>query len=203
VQRKIGDGPAASNPYVDYYVARLWEDVLGLLPVVLEPTPDDLAEFMSSDPDDWVSQDEAQTEAAAEWYSSHVLDMGYVRRPPFIRWWRRTVNSHDQAILAWQHRSGEIKFAAPRSGQATVPTSAFVGAVEELDRELLSAMEERIAELEESGPPPGVHIDMQQLRTEHRDRTTWLQRRRTQAPATDWAEIRTGAGILLGRRRGQ
>jgi hypothetical protein len=39
--------------------------------------PDDLVEFMSSDPDDRVSQDEAQAEAAAERYSDHVLDMGH------------------------------------------------------------------------------------------------------------------------------
>lgn len=198
-QRQIGDGSAASNPYVAYYVVWLWEDMLGLLPAVLEPVPDDLAEFMSSDPDDWVSRDEAQTEPAAEWYSGHVLDMGYVRCPPFIRWWRRTSDSHDHTVLAWQHQSGEIEFAAPRTGQATMPAGAFVRAVEQLDRELLSAMEERIAELEQSGPPPGVRIDMQQLRAEHRDRAAWLQRRRTQVPATDWAGVRTGAGILLGR----
>jgi hypothetical protein len=154
---------------------------------------------MSSDPAGWASRDEAPVEAAAEWHASHVLDTGYVSCPPFIRWWRRTVNSHDQAILAWRHQSGETGFAAPRSGQATMPASALAGAAEELDRELLSAMEERIAELERSGPPPGVHIDMQQIRAEHRDRATWLQRRRTQVPATDWAEVRAGAGILLGR----
>ena len=180
-------------------MVRLWEDVLGLLPAVLEPAPDDLAEFMSSDPGDWASPDEAQAEAAAEWYGSHVLDMGYIRCPPSIRWWRRTVDSHDHTIVAWQHQSGEVEFAAPRTGQATMPTSAFVGAVEELDRELLSAMEERVAELERSEPPPGVHIDMQQLRTEHRDRATWLQHRRALAPSTDWTEVRMGAGILLGR----
>jgi hypothetical protein len=199
VQKYFGDGPGAATPYIDYYVVRLWEDMLSLLPAVLEPVPDDLAEFMSSDPGDWTSPDEAPAQAAAQWYDSHVLDMGYIGCPPAIRWWRRTASSRDDTIVAWQHRPGKIEFAAPRTGQATTPTSAFVGAVEELDRELLSAMEERIAELERSGPPPGVHIDMQQLRAEHRDRATWLQRRRTQARATDWTEVRMGAGILLGR----
>jgi Family of unknown function (DUF5984) len=194
----IGDGPAAPTSYVDYYVVRLWEDVLDLLPAVLEPVPDDLAELMSSDPGNWVSLDEAHTEAAADWHGSHALDMSYLRCPPSIRWWRRIVDSHDHTIVAWQHESGEIEFTAPRNGHATMPTSEFVGAVEELDRELLAAMEERIAELEGSGPTPGVHIDMQQLRAGHQYRATWLQRRRTQAPATDWTEVRIGAGILLG-----
>ena len=82
VQGWIGGEPAASIPYVDYYVVRLWEDMLSLLPAVLEPVPDDLAELTSSDPDEWVSPDEEQAEAAGEWYGSHVLDMGYIRCPP-------------------------------------------------------------------------------------------------------------------------
>jgi hypothetical protein len=196
---QAGDGPVASNPYVDYYVARLWEDVLELLPAVLEPVPGDLAEFMASDPDDWVSRDEAQAEAAAEWYGGHLLDMGYVRCPPLIRWWRRTADGHDSTVLAWRHRSGEAWFAGPRAGQVTMPTSAFVAAVEELDRELLSAMEERIAGLERSGPPPGVRIDLRQLRAEQRDRAAWRRRRPAQVPATDWAKVRAEAGLLLGR----
>jgi hypothetical protein len=195
-----GDGPAAPDPYadyVDYQVVRLWEDLLDLLPQALEPVPDDLAEFMSSDPDDWVSPDEAQAETAAEWYYSHELDMSHLRCPPRIRWWRRIVNSHDHMTVAWKHQSGEIEFAAPRTGQATMPTSVFVAAAEELDRELLAAMEQRITELERTGPPPGVQIDMQQLRAEQQDRATWLQRRRGQKPKTNWAEVRTGADILV------
>lgn len=193
------DGPADSNPYVDYYTARFWEDLLELLPAVLEPVPDDLAEFMSSDPDDWASRDEERAEAAIEWYDDHVLDMGYIRCPPFIRCWRRASGGRDRTTVAWRHQRGEIEFTAPLTGQVTLSAGAFAGAIEQLDRELLSAMGERVAELEQSGPPPGVHIDMRQLRAEHKDRTAWLQRRRTQMPATDWAAVRTGAGILLGR----
>lgn len=35
-------------PYVDYYVVRLWEDLLELLPAVLEPVPADLVPFIES-----------------------------------------------------------------------------------------------------------------------------------------------------------
>jgi hypothetical protein len=195
VQQRIGDGLAASTPYIDYYVVRLWEDMLRLLPAVLEPVPDDLAEFMSSNPDDWVSRDEA----AALWYGDHVLDMGYLRRPPHIRWWRRIIDSDDHMTVAWKHQSGEIEFAAPDTGQATIPTSVFVAAVEELDHELLAEMEQRIIELERTGPPPGVHMDMKHLRAEQQDRATWLLHRHGQKPESDWAAIRTGARLLLDR----
>jgi hypothetical protein len=193
-----GDVPNVPNPYLDYYVVRLWEDMLTLLPAVLEPVPDDLAEFMSSDPDDWVSRDEDQADAAWEWYVGHVLDMGYIRCPPHIRWWRR-ITDDDHITVAWEHQSGEIEFTAPHAGQATMPTSAFVAAVEKLDRELLAEMEQRITELERTGPPPGVHIDMKNLRAEQQDRATWLQHRHGQKAESDWAAIRTGARLLLDR----
>lgn len=198
VQRHIG-GPDASASHVDYYAARLWEDMLGLHPAVLEPVPDDLSEFMSSDPDDWVSPDEPEAEAAVLWHSDHMLDMGYIRRPPRIRWWRRITGSDDHVTMAWKHQPGEIEFAAPHVGQATMPTSVFVSAVAELDRELLAEMEQRIAELERTGPPPGVHIDMKHLRAEQQDRATWLQHRHGREPECDWAAVRTGARLLLGR----
>jgi len=199
LQEPDGGGPVVPHPYVDYYVVRLWEDVLESLSSALEPVPDDLAEFMSSDPRGWVSPDEEQAVAAAEWYGSHVLDMGYLRCPPRIWWWRRIVNGHDHMTVAWEHQSGEIEFDAPRTGQATMPTDVFLAAVEELDRELLGAMEQRVAELERTGPPPGVQIDMRHLRAEQQDRATWLQRRRGRKPQTNWAEVRVGASILLGR----
>lgn len=101
--------------------------------------------------------------------------------------------------VAWKYQSGEIEFAAPDAGQATTPTSAFVAAVEELDHELLAAMEQRITELGRTGPPPGMHIDMKHLRAEQQDRATWLQRRHGQKPESDWAAVRTGARLLLDR----
>lgn len=207
LQEQGGDGPTASNPYADYYVVRLWEDVLGLLRQVMEPVPDDLADFMSSDPESWAWPDEGQGEAqaeavewASEWHGGHVLDVGYLRCAPCIRWWRRIADGHDHMTVSWEHQTGEIEFAGPPTGQATIPTSEFIAAVEELNRELLAAMEQRVTELERTGPPPGVDIDMRQLRAEQRDRATWLQRERDQKPQTDWAKVRMGADILLGPR---
>lgn len=192
-----------SPPYVNYYVVRIWEDVLGLLPEVLKPVPDDLVDFLTSDSDVWVSRDEERADTAVSWYSDHFLDVGYVRRPPEIRWWRRTDDDRDHVTVAWNHPAdgdGDIEWDAPRTGQVTVPTSEFVAAVEALDRELMAAMDERITHLERTGPPSGVRLDVPALRAEHQDRTTWLERSRARKPETNWPEIRTGAAILLGHQ---
>jgi hypothetical protein len=76
-----------------------------------------------------------------------------------------------------------------------VDAGQFVAAVEEFDRELLSAMEARIAEVEAS-PPIGVEIDLDQLRREHEDRSGWLERARDWHRSTDWNAIRAGAALL-------
>jgi hypothetical protein len=64
---------------------------------------------------------------------------------------------------------------------------SFIAAVEEFDRELLTAMERRIAGLERTGPRQGVRIDMHRLRIEQQDRAIWLRRALNRLPETDWS----------------
>ncbi|MEU0805560.1 DUF5984 family protein [Streptomyces sp. NPDC005970] len=195
-----GEGAGPSHPYADYYVVRLWEDLLALLPAALEPVPEDLAGFVARDSSDWHWEDTPQIDAAVGWHSDRDLNTGYLRVAPDIRCWRTVAGERDVMHVSWAHRSDpedEIEFAAPDTGRVTVPTSAFVAAVGELDRALLEAMEQRIGELEAAGPPPGVELDLEQLRREHRDRAGWLRRAREYEYATDWAAVRAGAAALL------
>ena len=90
------------HPYIDYYLARLWEDLNVLTPKVLEPVPDDLQPFIASDPARWACDplefvpepNEERTDGvqaaaadhpvitAAIWHGEHNLDLGYLRNPP-------------------------------------------------------------------------------------------------------------------------
>jgi hypothetical protein len=208
VRRLRGGGDGPSHPYVDYYVVRLWEDLLALLPAALEPVPEDLAAFVARDSSDWHWEDTPEVEAAADWHGNRTLDMGYLRVSPHVRCWRTVAGEGDvmgDAVgdamnVSWAHHpdpENEIEFAGPATGQVTVPTSAFVAAVVELDRALLEAMERRIGELEAAGPPPGVELDLEQLRREHRDRAGWLRRAREYAYVTGWDAVRAGGRVLL------
>ena len=69
---------------VDYYLARLWEDLLDWTSDVLEPVPEALAEFVSSDPLHWTDPDTDEADEARIWHDSHRLDLGYLRQPPTI-----------------------------------------------------------------------------------------------------------------------
>jgi hypothetical protein len=200
----IGDGSAAVTSWVDYYVVRLWEDLLAVLPSALEPVPDDLAEFFAADAEGWVDAgdpgllDDSAVDAASEAYSLRWTDTSYLRFGPAFRWWR-TLGPKDTVTVAWQFTpdpDGEITFSAPLSGQRTVSTEEFVSAVTDFDHRLLQAMQERVDHLAAAGAVPGIELDIPALIGEQAQRRTWLPRALTRQDDTDWAAVRAGAAIL-------
>jgi len=196
----IEDGESGEpTPYVDYYVVRLWEDVLEMVPLLTEPVPADLVHFVAGELSDWASHEiSPQAEAASLWHSDHSLYMGPLQNAPHIRLWRKIIDGDDAVTIDWRHRPGsDIDFAAPLAGRIVVPTGSFDAAVSEFDRAFLAAMEERVAALEAAGQRSGVHLDYEQLRREQQDRTAWLHRARARQVSTDWAAVRAGARELL------
>ncbi|WP_141955499.1 DUF5984 family protein [Actinoallomurus bryophytorum] len=187
------------HPYADYQVVRLWEDLIDLTPMVMQPVPNDLEPFISADvPERPDLDDDEDAWSAMVWCSEHYLDPGYLRAAPEVCAWR-SLAGDDTVTVAWQHpRDDEIVFTAPQAGQVTVPTEAYLTAVRRLDTELMAAMHDRITELELVGPPQGVRIDMDQLRAEHHGRTTWLSEHLRFQPTTDWAAVRSGVQRILG-----
>ncbi|GCD93672.1 DUF5984 family protein [Embleya hyalina] len=188
-------------PYVDYHVVRLWEDLVDLMPRIMEPVPPDLADFV---PDRRLRAEGPAApgvEAAISWAEGHVLDMGHLRAAPDIRFRRAVSGGGDTMTITWAHApdpddDDPIRFTAPATGRVTVPTEDFTAAVTAFDRELFTTMEERVAALEASGPPPGVELDTIHLRREQHDRATWLPRALNRTPDTDWPAVRSGAELL-------
>jgi hypothetical protein len=186
------------HPYVDYYVARLWEDVVEMTPAVLEPVPADLLDFAAGDPDAWGPVNSEAASTAAVWHGEHTVDLGYLLRPPRIRAWRTVSDDLDVVTVTWRHDDdGDIRFTAPSSGQVVISCESFLAAVRRFDHGLMAAMGRRIRALERSGPPKGIHLDLERLRAEHADRMTWLARGLRHAPETDWTAVRAGATELL------
>jgi hypothetical protein len=91
----------------------------------------------------------------------------------------------------------DVEFTGGRQGQVTMAAGSFIAAVEEFDRELLTAMERRIVGLERTGPPQGVRIDMHRLRIEQQDRAIWLRRALNRLPDTNWTCVCKGPGELF------
>ncbi|MCP2291381.1 DUF5984 family protein [Nocardia amikacinitolerans] len=198
------DGGAAVASWVDYYVVRLWEDLLAVLPSALEPVPADLAEFFAAGAERWVETgdpallDDPAIDAASEAYSLRWTDTSYLRFGPAFRWWR-TLGAEDTVTVAWQFTldpDGEIMFSAPPSGTRTVSTEEFIAVVADFDHRLMQAMQERVDHLTAAGAAPGIELDIPALIREQAQRRTWLPRALTRQDDTDWAAVRAGAAIL-------
>jgi hypothetical protein len=131
---------------------------------------------------------------AASWHSEHYLDLGYPRNAPQLRFWRTVRGDRDEITVDWWHEDdGEIGSAAGPAARFSVPTGAYLDAVHALDRELMTAMRQRVEQLERRGRLPGVDLNLGGLRREHADRERWLARNLARSPKTDWDAVRQGA----------
>lgn len=191
-------------PWADYYVVRLWEDMLEALPYILEPVPNDLVEFVTAgwsmdfdDVDDAQLLDNTQIDAAVDAYSDRSVDTGYLRFGPGLQW-RRTLEPVDTVNVDWRFPvdpDGEVAFTAPLSGRASVSTDEFVSAITDFDHRLLEATQARVDTIAATGVPPEIDLDIPGLIREQAERRTWLSQAMAHHVNTDWDAVRAGVSI--------
>jgi hypothetical protein len=205
-------------PYVDYYVVRLWEDILNMLSDILEPLPPRLAQMLETDEQlrRWQEQvrrwrDEIELDdedrdtlsQAITWWEHRMLDTGYLTANPHIWFW-----SDGRAIHCfWDNRQLCIKdlpaWEAQR-GRIQLPLAPFLDEVNDFHTRLIAAMAERIQEAKSFPFPPDLELDMAALEKEQQDRATWLAKRLEQARSrslTEW-DIVIDAIMRLEKRFG-
>jgi Family of unknown function (DUF5984) len=197
---------ALPHAYLEYYVTRFWEDLYQLVPYVMEPIPEDLAEFAVSARASWRPQDEdyewtEEQQAAAIWHGRHSLNLGYVRSAPRIWFWRAACGDADTMTGAWRHpHADDIGWAAGERADVTIATSEFTAAVREFDAAFLAAMRQRLDEIGRDGMPGGTPVDMQALERQHESGQARRGKALSWQPRTDWAAVRAGAAALLAAR---
>lgn len=187
---------ASSTTFVEYQVVRLWEDILDMLPAILEPVPhqlhhlfDESAEYRQR----WVEKaEEIDPESLAEkcifWLDHRSLDCGYLVNAPRILIW----STETDVTFSWDNEAltmdGLPMWSASR-GSYHMSRDEFLDAVKEFDRSLISQMDERVRKVISSWNSETISIDLEGLAREQEDRSSWLanQLRRTQK--TPWQEI--------------
>lgn len=193
--RYAGEATDPFDARMDYYVARLWEDLMELLPAALEPVPDDLKDLLTGEPaEGWLSLcDDTNGDAldAALWSDSRTLDLGYLTEAPRVRIWRTVGGDGDLTTVAWQSPGS---FVGPEVGELTVTTQEFVAAVSSLHRELMDAMQRRIAALP-------TDLSNERLWDDHRNRAKRLGHAMSSRPSSNWLSVRRGARTLLAAKR--
>jgi hypothetical protein len=190
--------------YVDYQVARLFEDLQEHLPAALEPVPHDVATIATSRA--WVERlqvwiDEecgeaegqqrwALYEAAMSWWWQRQIDTTYLNRGPRISIWR----TDDQVHFRWTTPENEDRgiavYIAP-SGEFTMNLSTFRSAAFDFCGDVLSAMRGRTDAIRKRGwSRADCTVDVAGLVAEQNHRESMFMQLRGQVTETNWSEVR-------------
>lgn len=182
---------------VAYQVARPFEDLIEILPSVLEPVPADIARHLETAEahrswndfvSDWDWHDD--TEGGLLWVCDRTLDSGYLRAGPDITFWR----VDDVIRIRCDNRDKLLDGVAIWSSalvELELPLGVFLDAVRAFGNDLIAQMDERTTAVERGWSRDGVRLKAADLRRDHEERATWLEaavaRRR---PPTDWPMVR-------------
>jgi Family of unknown function (DUF5984) len=186
--------PQEHEDSVDYQLARPFQDLSDLLPMILgESVPDDVAHFVSTPMlrADWENrcgrwpEDESRLElwwTATTWLNRRVLDCGHLVAGPHVYFWRT-----GEVVHAWcdnRHRKidGHRVWATDVIYEA-LPADEFELLIRGFLDGVLASMKERIEFIDATGwKPEGAHLDVERLRRD--DAATG----RRQEP-TDWSGV--------------
>ena len=192
--------------YVEYQVARLHEDLLAMVPRVLQPLPADVVgrlpggslgaahRGLSERHADIYDRSE-DVDSAMEAFRVRSLDSLYLQ-PGFGIWmW----SFGTTVVIEWDNREelidGREAWTAS-VGRYELDRSTFLSELESFDPRRIRAMNDRIESIGREGYRPEVKIDLASLRADHADRTTWLSSAlKREAPEMDWQAVARGLAV--------
>lgn len=207
------------RPYFNYQAARLHEDVLAILPHVLEPVPDDILERVA-DPDSLRSftnlleqwsevhwpRDKSKPDykrsveraydiygAANEWRRERTLSGGHLSGQPSIHF----VADNQEIAIVWLadesvQRSTGIRWSDTPDGTVSMSRDEFIAEVRDFDTRLMGEMTERVRIARKRWPRPEIGIDLPELVRAHYEQQQMLDAAIEKAAhiRTDWIAVR-------------
>jgi hypothetical protein len=198
--RIAGEPVEGDLPYLDEQVARLWENLVAILPAVLAPIPDDLSPVLAQ-PKAWNAlleraraiPDEADRVASAlGFWRERRLDATSVAGAPELHLWRCGETIH----ASWstpKKSAGDADWVRVE-GHASMPYADFLLQVRAFDTAFLALMKERIDQLGLGvlkDLPDNVAVDLTRLTYDQSERSLTLDAAlEKRAASIDWAEVR-------------
>lgn len=184
--------------WMDYHVARLFEDLLQIWPWVADPVPEDVVSRFFG----WYSPAEVSRIAetadfdtqelwwdARSWLYNRQLQFNHLTLAPKLYFWRTGTEFN----LLWD--APGMDAAGPRwavqHARVTLPFEEAQQAVESFCQELLSAMAERVATIERDGwKRRECSLDVAGLVADQQERETWPAANLVRSFETDWDAVR-------------
>ncbi len=169
---------------VSYYVARIWEDLVGVESYALEAVPAPIA-GMIDDLQRWTatiedlmerSPGETRPGGALAWWTNRLIDSSYLSNGAefvFVR-----VGSDVRVMQTLAGNTASV---------VTVDAQQLSEEISSFDRRLIRLMANRIDETEGSRLVPSSTVD--ELRLDHEDRAEYRSRSLSHHIPTDWPSV--------------
>jgi hypothetical protein len=195
--------------FVDYYVVRFWEDLIDILPHILEPVPKELRHLLESGyktqralsekVDDW--HDKAELDKVLnddeiweirvntmDWIDNRRLDSGYLSPSTNIWIW----SDENDVIFSWDNQEiivDGIQVWSALRGNYRIDRNEFITELKRFDNQLFLEMGVRINEICKNRTDEEIHIDFEQLKSEQKNRATWMKFWFNSNQKTDWKKV--------------
>ncbi|WP_457795929.1 DUF5984 family protein [Methylocystis sp. S23] len=207
--------------HCDYYVVRLHEDLLAILPQALDPAPRDLRYYLKAllraydragaapefarrlerlreaGPDDAALED--AVDRAVHGLGSREFCASYLTAGPAVAIW----SDDDLAHIAWNTDNRSIEGVpawSARSGEFSLPRETLAREVADFHDRLMAAMEARVDAVRKGALAPGIAIDLDELAREQEKRRREIERAlRPPEPPTDWEAVREAVRFVEAR----
>lgn len=175
-------GESTLLPYADYYVVRFWEDLLEILPLILEPLPPGLAQMLETEdqvnqwqervrqwetlfePNEEKEEEETEEEEkagreiwdtylqASSWWYDRMLSTSPLIAGPNLWFW----NNGLYIYACWDNRQqciNNIAAWSAQKGQIQLTCAQFLDEVQAFHTRLFAEMANRIQEMKDTYQP--------------------------------------------------
>lgn len=196
---------AGASRYCEYQVVRLYEDLMEMLPFILEPVPKSLVQYIFGESakawqktcDDWCDKNYEVIErppfseiydTAIVWTGKRRLHSAHLSPSANIAIWSDDENVH----IEWNNRDrlfdGKPAWSAA-FGTHQMPRREFEQEIKSFHLRFMGQMAARVALVQQGVLAPEIGIDLPGLVKEHEQRTRTLDVAFGLLPRTDWSEI--------------
>lgn len=195
-----------ADRYCEYYVARIFEDVMNMLPGILDAVPQDLRRYLSGNSGrEWIKacefwseqnlDEDAGDEIWDTWecagllLNNRLLETGYLSPSTSILLWSDETDVH----IEWDNRDkfidGVLAWSAI-SGSFHLPREKFVTEIKAFHVRLFEQMTSRIDQVAAGALHPDIQIDLPGVIAENERRQGAFAQALGQKGTTSWDEIR-------------
>ncbi len=204
---------AGTTRYCDYQVVRLYEDLMEMLPHILEPLPASLFQYISGDTGIawlesyrlWAEQNADHLkpdsyweiiDASTTWIGKRSLDSAYLSPSANIVIWSDTENVY----FEWDNRTkifkGQPAWTALR-GTYKLPRNEFMAEIQSFHFRLMEQMAHRVGQVLSGALAAEINIDLAGLEREQNERCGTLDRVLSSLVQTDWQSVEMAINEIL------